>query len=425
MSLPTELHSPSSQGVGKRNLKQKKQPQQPLPNLDKQQQQPPSNKDQLDEAASTSTTTTTAITTTSPIMKLIVRSKYWGRKLEGKIRRSQDNPDHAYRVISSQAVLDKVGAFWGCCPHHGKRVLELGESHFAEHAPGQWDLYYVGSIPFASIATIYHELFLLPHHQMHIDVTKHVVQDGWKLMGAVDASMVRLGLDEHLAPYLNENKQLGRNKNHVHIQILMDQATDREITRSKGKKGQVKDTTDITGANMTTKTRSHTRSEEWPDDLVSAQPPIPHAVSHDSSSHTTPDTASNVTTFEEGWFPQSQMMCYPTASQYWGGDTGSYGYFDTRGYLVPMPVPNMNHQHPHSHSWAQPLFHHQAIPIMAHPVHWPTLAPNPYMMANRGHMVQFHDGMPFGFVDPMHGGPEQFLNTGAGFDDVEEGTIDA
>ena len=60
-------------------------------------------------------------------LKLIVRSQYWGRELKGKTCRNVYTRMNvkAPLVITSQAVLYNTDGFWGCCPAHGKRVLEL------------------------------------------------------------------------------------------------------------------------------------------------------------------------------------------------------------------------------------------------------------------------------------------------------------
>lgn len=267
------------------------------------------------------------------IMKLVVRSKYWGRTLEGKVRRSQSNPSHGYRVISCQAIADKIGngGYWGCCPHHGRRVLELREDHFIDHCDGPWDLYFVGAIP--ASGNMYHEMFLLPREQSDIDVERHVANDEWKKLGTIQAGMARLELSEILEPFLSENKDLKTQKHHVHIQILMDQAVDREITRSKGKRGK----------------SSVTTTEKEP-----VSPPlIPRAVSHDSSwANDTASLATHTTTNDDSWM-QASMMCYP-ANQYWGDMDSQSGY---SGAMVAVP-PMVMGQH-----WPRMQMHMQ-VPYM-------------------------------------------------------------
>ena len=304
-------------------------------------------------------------------MKLIVRSKYWGRKLEGKVRRSQANPEHGYRVISCQAIADKIGesGYWGCCPHHGRRVLALTENHFVDHFPGQWDLYFVGAIP--ASGNIYHELFLLPREQSDVDVERHVVNDGWKKMGTIDANMARLGLSEILDPFMKENKELQRHKHHVHIQILMDQAIDREITRSKGKKSK------------STNPKDTDREPNSP-------PLIPRAVSHDSSwANDTASNATQTTMTEDGWM--SHMFF--SANQYWGDADSQCSY---AGPMLTAPPMAMNHQ-----QWSQMQMQMQ-VPFM------PTHAG----MVNNGFLVPGAalappssmpvEGYPVGFVDPTY-----------------------
>jgi len=71
-------------------------------------------------------------------MKLVIRSAYWGNTLRGKPFVDQATGARPNRTISCQAVLKNEGQFWGCCPSHGKRVLEMTEQHFIDTFSGDW-----------------------------------------------------------------------------------------------------------------------------------------------------------------------------------------------------------------------------------------------------------------------------------------------
>ena len=171
----------------------------------------------------------------SEAMKLVVRSPYWGRILKGKTRRNYDNagiPGRPYRVIGCQAVLQAVeGQYWGCCPHHGKRVLELRECHFTDHFAGNWDLYMIGS----SVTPTYvvHAFFMLPQNQTVIDLAYKIATQGWTYIGTANASVVRMDLEGMLCDILKQNDAVGFRYHHVHLEILMDQVFDRETPRSR------------------------------------------------------------------------------------------------------------------------------------------------------------------------------------------------
>ena len=216
-------------------------------------------------------------------MKLVVRSPYWGRVVKGKTRRNYDNggmPGIPYRVIGCQAVLSAVeGQYWGCCPHHGKRVLELKEYHFADHYAGDWDLYMVGS----SVAQNYvvHSFFLLPRDQNKIDLTYKVTMQGWTFMGTASASLIRMELEGMLSDILRQNESMGYHFHHVHLEILMNEVFDRETPRSR-RAAVEKSRNDRSGENSVTTSQSPPSTG---DDISTAHatPPIPQVVSNDAS----------------------------------------------------------------------------------------------------------------------------------------------
>lgn len=170
-------------------------------------------------------------------LKLIVRSQYWGRELKGRTCRNvfTNKNNKAPLVITSQAVLynsNNTDGFWGCCPNHGKRVLELQDYHFSDASEGcHWDLYLVGTwiSPNSSI----HDFFLLPQNQTSVDTDSNVRFNGWSYFGTCNADMIRSGIDELLRNLLLENDPYGPRRHHVHIDIMMDSAFDRETPRSR------------------------------------------------------------------------------------------------------------------------------------------------------------------------------------------------
>lgn len=165
-------------------------------------------------------------------MKLVVRSPYWGRVLKGKTRRDFDHGGPSYRVIACQVVLSaREGQYWGCCPHHGKRVLELKEYHFTDHFEGDWDVYMIGN----SVSPSYnvHAFFMLPQNQTVIDLQHKIHTQGWTYLGPARASVVRLDLEQIFSEILRQNDTLQFRFHHVHLEILMDQVFDRETPRSR------------------------------------------------------------------------------------------------------------------------------------------------------------------------------------------------
>lgn len=175
-------------------------------------------------------------------LKLIVRSPYWGRILKGKnvVRNVYTKNVNGTgsnkiipRVISSQAILHKADGFWGCCPNHGKRVLEMQECHFSDSADGfDWDLYLVGT--WFSPSHSIHDFFLLPQNRNTVDVSRNVMFNGWSYVGTCKAGNIRSGLDDMLRSLLQENEvTYGHRYHHVHIDVMMDQVFDRETPRSR------------------------------------------------------------------------------------------------------------------------------------------------------------------------------------------------
>lgn len=165
-------------------------------------------------------------------LKLIVRSQYWGRALKGRTCRNVHTKLNvkAPRVISSQAVLYHTDGFWGCCPNHGKRVLELQEYHFS--AVGcDWDLYLVGT--WVSPGQHIHDFFLLPQQQDSVDIRHNEIYNRWSFVGTCKKDNIQSGIDGLLRNLLEQNNTHGHRYHHAHIDIMMDEAFDRETPRSR------------------------------------------------------------------------------------------------------------------------------------------------------------------------------------------------
>eukprot|EP00538_Stauroneis_constricta_P006445 CAMPEP_0119562108 /NCGR_PEP_ID=MMETSP1352-20130426/19533_1 /TAXON_ID=265584 /ORGANISM="Stauroneis constricta, Strain CCMP1120" /LENGTH=692 /DNA_ID=CAMNT_0007610455 /DNA_START=108 /DNA_END=2189 /DNA_ORIENTATION=+ len=203
-------------------------------------------------------------------MKLIVRSKYWGRVLSGRLMRDANNPSQTYHLISAQAFIHKNGPFWGCCPQHGSRVLDLSEEHFLESHPGPWDLYHSNNnvMETSDLDNFFQDFYLIPQNQTAIDVAKHTENGFWLYVGTIDAGKALSDLESLLVPFffppdhrhghvkpetgtketgpatanhpqiqvraLIHQQLHGHNpvlKRHVHVQIMMKSATDKDMTR--------------------------------------------------------------------------------------------------------------------------------------------------------------------------------------------------
>ena len=167
-------------------------------------------------------------------LKLIVRSQYWGRELKGKTCRNVYTRMNvkAPLVITSQAVLYNTDGFWGCCPAHGKRVLELQEYHFFDACSEcDWDLYLVGT--WVSPSQSVHDFFLLPQNQNLVDIERNEHLNGWSFYGTCESGKIRSGINDLLQNLLRANEAIGYRYNHVHIDIMMDKAFDRETPRSR------------------------------------------------------------------------------------------------------------------------------------------------------------------------------------------------
>ncbi|KAG7359710.1 hypothetical protein IV203_034808 [Nitzschia inconspicua] len=314
-------------------------------------------------------------------MKLIVRSQYWGRTLKGKTCRSIASLNRAYRTISSQAVLYNTDEYWGCCPHHGKRVLELHECHFQDAMPDQdWDLYSTGN--WVSPNYCINEFFLLPQNQSIIDVSRNIILSGWSFVGTCTANSIQDDLDGMLRPWLSENDNFGFRYHHVHIEIMMEKAFDRETPRSRKVNNEKarqerqhypnKTTVDSTQESSETTDDSGSSVRDGPPSTSGnpfvirsssahsgPTPPIPHVISNDSSSVFSHSVASSVMPYHDGYGA-------PDPSSFWSPSAPP-------GMLPPTPNmgPSMQSPHPgmrwhpgsnHPLTSPGPHHHHQSWP---------------------------------------------------------------
>eukprot|EP00534_Pseudo-nitzschia_fraudulenta_P001973 CAMPEP_0201117048 /NCGR_PEP_ID=MMETSP0850-20130426/1147_1 /ASSEMBLY_ACC=CAM_ASM_000622 /TAXON_ID=183588 /ORGANISM="Pseudo-nitzschia fraudulenta, Strain WWA7" /LENGTH=568 /DNA_ID=CAMNT_0047381285 /DNA_START=202 /DNA_END=1908 /DNA_ORIENTATION=- len=165
-------------------------------------------------------------------LKLIVRSQFWGRELKGRACRNVATKGNvrAPCVISSQAILYNKDGFWGCCPDHGKRVLELQEDHFSEACEGNWHLHHKGT--WCGDGVYIHEYLLLPEEQTLVDMSRN---DSWLFVGVCAEGDILRGLDSLVRPVLKRNDEFSNRhtSTHVHIDIMMDSVRDKETPRSR------------------------------------------------------------------------------------------------------------------------------------------------------------------------------------------------
>ena len=319
-------------------------------------------------------------------MKLIVRSQYWGRTLKGRTNRTEASLNRPFRTISSQAVLYNTDEYWGCCPHHGKRVLELQECHFQDYMPGSdWDLYAVQS--WVSPTHSINDFFLLPQQQNIIDVSRNIILSGWTFIGTCTTGSIRDDLDSYLRPWLEQNDSFGYRYHHVHIEIMMHSAFDRETPRSRkvnnerARQERQHQKGSGSGGSATGQEQS---SESTTDDELSAKrdgppsvpgnppfvlrtpnhhhrrpPPIPQTISNDSSSV----------------FSHSVAGSAMTATPYHDVHGGHGGYHHDSSFWSPHTAAGNMHHHPHHQNphmgmqWHPGGVHPSATPPTSHPHH--------------------------------------------------------
>jgi hypothetical protein len=340
-------------------------------------------------------------------MKLVIRSPYWGRVLKGKTRRDPLHPTRQYRIFQCQAVLTNVltheGRYWGCCPNHGKRVFELKEYHFAEHYPHDWDLYMMGSA--VTPTNVVHSFFLLPQNQTAIDINAHLHYDGWTYVGSVNASALRLDLQSLLYDFLIQNKDYGYNFHHVHVDLLMNQVTDREAIQSQRKteaKRSEKQTQAQRGSNKQT-------SKAQQSGLGGNPPPIPHVVSNDASWAT--DTTRSSSTASAGGGIENWNDSFHPAYGY-RSPAGPWPNHQARWISAASSIPSAAHTNDSmglNHASAAPLPPIQQVlqnfpmPMMSMPTFPVGFVPPPYYVQQQlAHSAAPEGWGTAGATEPYH-----------------------
>ena len=331
-------------------------------------------------------------------MKLIIRSQFWGRCIKGKTSRSEASLNRPYRTISAQAVLFNTDEYWGCCPHHGKRVLEVQDYHFEDAVPQyNWDLYLVGS--WVGDYHAIHDFFLLPQNQTVIDIGTNMVYNGWSFVGTCNSNQIVSDLDGMLRTLLKENENYGYRYHHAHIEIMMDKAFDKETPRTRKMNNEKarqerqqpnKITTQGESSETTDDTTSSAERDGPPSvnnnpfvGRSSAAPPIPNVISNDSSSVFSQSVGSPPGMHyhaEPLWYGSGDSVSYynPAPPTFRATPTGApvndphHGMQWHPGSALPLPTntaPHWQHMNGpppppppppsiHGHMPSPPMFHH-------------------------------------------------------------------
>ena len=431
------------------------------------------NKAQMENAANHNQHQQHHHATEDQTMKLIIRSPYWGRILKGRpvrnVYTNSTSKNKAPRVISSQAIIYNTDGFWGCCPHHGKRVLEMQECHFSDFVAGfGWDLYLVGT--WVSPSHSIHDFFFLPQNQNLVDINRNILLNGWSYVGTCRAEGVRSGLDDMLRILLQENEvTYGYRYHHVHIDIMMDHIFDRETPRSRKinnerARGERKiNLGNNTGNNIslgnhqhqessvTTEGTASTEQESRPSTVSKASsnannpfvlksvgaPPIPRVISNDSSMFSysaVPHSVANATiayrdnTWTGDYWNTVSNIPSPHHSYSIDGRAGSFvtgsdyhGMYCYPGKGISFAGGLQQQQHPY--------WHHNmsTIPYMGvtHPPHLPHLLPDAhqhFMMFSEPH-IDHLQSFNHHHQAPPNINPDTGSSTGSGYPYIMENTM--
>ena len=155
------------------------------------------------------------------MMKLYHRTSYWGKDLHGYKARG-----HKLPIIQAQAVVnDEDTDSFGCCRHHGRRCVEIDESHFIANNRDDWNLYHVKTIlgEGGEHGDYYHDFALIPENE----ATKENIGKGWFFLGTIRPCAARMDLAPFLRPFLmkNDNFEHTYANHHAHIALAMKMVT--------------------------------------------------------------------------------------------------------------------------------------------------------------------------------------------------------
>lgn len=173
-------------------------------------------------------------------MKLYHRTSFWGKDLHGYKARG-----HKLPIIQVQAIISDEGddSKYGCCRHHGRRVVMIDESHFiANERDSDWNLYHVKTVLGEETpgGDFFHDFALIPMTRCN----KKNIGQGWTLLGSVRPCAARMDLAPLLRPFLvkNNNTKYVYAKHHAHVALAMNKVTIQEPRpRTKQQEDQQKE----------------------------------------------------------------------------------------------------------------------------------------------------------------------------------------
>lgn len=153
-------------------------------------------------------------------LKLYHRTHFWGKDLHGYKARG-----HKLPIIQVQAIMgEERGSSSGCCRHHGRRVVQLDESHILANSRDDWKLYHVKTIlgEESEHGDYFHDFALIPKSK----ATKKNIGTGWTLLGEIRPCIARMELAVLLRPFLaNNNFEHTYATHHAHINLAMKMVT--------------------------------------------------------------------------------------------------------------------------------------------------------------------------------------------------------
>jgi hypothetical protein len=155
------------------------------------------------------------------MLKLYHRTSFWGKDLHGyKVR------GHKLPIIQVQAIVnDEDTDSFGCCRHHGRRCVEIDESHFIANDRDDWSLYHVKTLlgEDSEHGDYYHNFALIPKSK----ASTQNIGKGWTLLGIIQPCAARMDLAPFLRPFLMRNGNFEHTYaiHHAHIALAMNMVT--------------------------------------------------------------------------------------------------------------------------------------------------------------------------------------------------------